>query len=774
MLFSFQIFFSQKIFSENYFSKIILEKNNFISEKKTRENIFFKTNLRNDFRFTSSINPKSKTQNPKPIDSLPQQINLMEIEIKSIRIVNGTGHLNDVAGEIIYAGKKNEVIVIDSLDANKAINNTRQILGRVPGLNISETESGGFTANGVGFRGLNPSQSIETNTRQNGYNVSADIYGYNEAYYLPPMEAVERIEVVRGASSLQFGAQFGGVINYIVKQAPTDKTLSISTSQTGGSFGLFNSFTSVSGTLGKFSYMAFVQYRNLQGWRPNSEQTQLSGFGRIAYKLSDNFSISLEYSLLRNRIRMPGGLNDSMFEANPKSSFRARNWLESPWNVVNLTTQYKFSPHTSISLQTSVLTGARNLVWRNEDGGPGALDTIDADTHQYSNREVQREKMQSITNELRFKTDYTIGKQIQTLATGVRVSYAKFKRQGGGVGTTGSDFDLTLLEPEYAYDLDFTTTNIAPFAENIFRLSNKFSVTPGLRFEYLNSTAKGYITDGVTEQNVYTDLSQSRTFALFGLGTQYALSRFTNVYANFSQAYRPIDYNQLTPFGSTSKIDKNLKDATGFNADFGYRGTLKNYLNFDVGLFLLQYNNRIGIVEETGAQGNTYTIRKNIANSVHKGLETYVEFNLSKYLNPTFLKGGLSIFNALSLIDARYTSGEYENKHVEYAPSVIERIGITYAHPVGFSITAQWSHQSESFGDASNTVRSDDPVVGIIPAYSTGDISFSYKFSKIILKGGINNVTDEKYFTRRTDEYPGPGIIPAVGRSMYLGITLGF
>ena len=189
---------------------------------------------------------------------------------------------------------------------------------------------------------------------------------------------------------------------------------------------------------------------------------------------------------------------------------------------------------------------------------------------------------------------------------------------------------------------------------------------------------------------------------------------------------------------------------------------------------MLQYNNRIGIVEETGAQGNTYTIRKNIANSVHKGLETYVEFNLSKYLNPTFLKGGLSIFNALSLIDARYTSGEYENKHVEYAPSVIERIGITYAHPVGFSITAQWSHQSESFGDASNTVRSDDPVVGIIPAYSTGDISFSYKFSKIILKGGINNVTDEKYFTRRTDEYPGPGIIPAVGRSMYLGITLGF
>lgn len=57
---------------------------------------------------------------------------------------------------IIYSAKKNEVILVDSLDANKAINNTRQILGRIPGLSIVETETGGFTANGIATRGLNP------------------------------------------------------------------------------------------------------------------------------------------------------------------------------------------------------------------------------------------------------------------------------------------------------------------------------------------------------------------------------------------------------------------------------------------------------------------------------------------------------------------------------------------------------------------------------------------------------------------------------------------
>ncbi len=140
---------------------------------------------------------------------------LDEVSVTGLKAVRGTGHMPEVRNGIIYAGKKNEVILVDSLDANKAINNTRQILGRIPGLNIVETETGGFTANGIATRGLNPIQSIEMNTRQNGYNISADVYGYNEAYYIPPMEAVERIEMVRGAASLQFGAEFGVLVNYV-------------------------------------------------------------------------------------------------------------------------------------------------------------------------------------------------------------------------------------------------------------------------------------------------------------------------------------------------------------------------------------------------------------------------------------------------------------------------------------------------------------------------------------------------------------------------------
>lgn len=697
---------------------------------------------------------------------------LKEVVVNGVMSISGMGHLSDVHDGVIYAGKKNEVLILDSLDANTAQNNPRQVLGRIPGANYSETQGSGFPSNGIGFRGLNPTQSIETNTRQNGYNIAADIYGYSEAYYLSPLEAVERVEVIRGASSLQFGPQFGGVINYIIKDGNKDKALEYSGEQTGGSFGFFNSFHSFGGQLGKLNYYSFIQYQATQGWRPNSDYRQFTGFGKLSYDVNSNLKIGLEYTLLRNRIHMPGGFDDAQYNKNSDTSYRARNWLESPWNIIAAKAAYKFSPKTSINLTSSYLFSARNLVWKNEDGGPGILDSINPATQQYVNREVQREKMNSLTTEIRLLSDYQFLNMNNTIAVGVRHFVGNFKRQGGGLGTTGSDFDLTLLDPHYEYNLDFTTTNIAPFVENIFRITDKFSITPGMRYEYINSTVNGYVTDDTSQLN--SNRSKNRYIPLLGIGAQYKTTATTNVYANISQAYSPVTYDQLTPFATNSKIDPNMKDANGYNSDFGWRGTFGNYFNFDLSAFFLEYNNRIGLIELKDANGNPYTYRTNVANSAHKGFETYIEFCPTKMLHSPSSFGNISFFNSFSYIDARYTTGQYSGNFVEYAPKTIERFGLTYSKK-RFSTTFLISNTAKSYGDASNTVSSTDPVVGIIPAYTVMDWSASCKFNNNYdIKFGVNNLADEKYFTKRTDEYPGPGIIPAIARSFYFSFGVKF
>jgi len=693
-------------------------------------------------------------------------VSLKEIIVNKIKTVRGTGHMPDVKDGIIYAGKKNEVILVDSLDANKAINNTRQILGRIPGLNIVETETGGFTANGISTRGLNPTQSIEMNTRQDGYNISGDVFGYNESYYLPPMEAVSRIEMVRGAASLQYGSQFGGMINYVLNEAPKDKKFEWYTSESGGSFGLFNTFNSIGGTINKFSYYGYAQLRTMNGWRPNSKQWQLSAFGKIQFTPSEKLNAGVEYTLLRNRIKMPGGLTDSMFNANPRSSFRSRNWLKSPWNIVTGYLNYNITPQTFLSIKSSLMFSNRSLVWRNEDGGAAALDEKDPVTREYVNREVENEDMNNATTEVRLTHNYTLGKMKNTLGGGIRYTYAWFKKQSGGEGTTGTDFDLSITG-EYEKDIDFTTTNLAPFLENIFRVNDRFSITPGFRFEYLKSTSNGY--KETDDGRLIAKENRERYLPLFGLGLQYKTTAYTNAYANISQAYRPISYSELTPIGVTSKIDQNMKDAKGFNADLGYRGTVKNYLNFDIGLFYIAYNNRIGTILMNPGSSDQYTLRTNVANSVHKGMESYIEFNLLKYLN-SHSKKGLNIFHSLTLINAEYTGGEFKGNRVETAAKYINRIGVTYFDN-RLSGTLEMSNNGDAYGDATNAKISTDPVAGYIPAYTVFDASLTYRLNKLSLKAGMNNIADKQYFTLRADEYPGPGIIPSIGRNFYLGIS---
>ena len=669
-------------------------------------------------------------------------------------------------GAALLTGKRTEVLLVDSVGANAAQNVARQVLGRVPGLVVAETEGSGFPSNGIAVRGLNPTQSVEMNVRQNGVIISADPYGYNETYYLPPLEAVERVELVRGAAGLQYGPQFGGMVNYVMKRGDPSRPVAGEIQQTVGSFGLANTYGSLGGGEGRWRWFGYAQRRSQGGWRPNSDVLQTSGYASLSYAASPALTATLDYSLLRNRIHMPGGLSDVQWEAGARQSFRARNWLTSPWNVGALTLDWHPAPGVRLQSVTSVLGSSRSLVWRNEDGGPGALDAIDPTTGEYVPREVEREGFRNVTEELRvLATHHALGLP-STLSAGARWFNGRMHRQGGGEGTTGSDYDVNLTEGAYEYDIRFAQSAASAWVENAVRLGTRLTVTPGLRLEYLRSRADGY-TD-----TTFAPQTKHRTVPLFGVGASWLASATTNVYANVTQAYRPADYTALTPIGGVSRIDPHLRDAHGVNMDLGWRGTLAaDRVRFDVGVFRLTYDDRVGLVSRTEANSAVFTERTNVDNSVHQGLESYVEVTpAAMRAADGTVRGAVTVFNSLALVDAHYTGGEFRGNGVEYAPRAVERVGLTLSRgPLSSTFLA--SAVGRAYGDANNTLRSEDAVVGEIPAYTVLDWSASARVGRRWrVQGGINNVADRDYFTRRTDEYPGPGIIPAIGRSAYLSL----
>lgn len=695
----------------------------------------------------------------------PQRIEA--VRVTAIEPLHVIGHLRDVDGAVIYAGKKSEVLVMDSLRANLAQDVERQILGRVPGANFSETEGAGFPSNGVGFRGLDPTQSIEMNTRQNGVGIAADLYGYPETYYTPPAEALERIEVVRGAGSLAFGPQFGGSINYVVRRGTPGTRSRVMMSQTAGSFGLFDSFNSVGGGSGPFAYYGFVNLRRQHGWRPNSESRQGTGYGRVDYRATGRLSLALEYTGFRNRIHMPGGLSDAQFAADPSQSFRARNWLASPWNIVALHSDLELTKRVQLQTTLSGMWSERYLVWRNEDGGPEAPDVVDPTTGELVPREVERETFRNGTLESRLRVDHSLLGHPSTLATGVRVFRGRLGRLEGGPGSTGSDFDMR-LHGSWERALRFGTSNLAVFAEELVHLTDRLTVTPGARYEYVHSTAHGYTdVDSAFQPRTYG-------YPLLGAGVQYVTTASTQLYANVSGAYRPITYEALTPFGSTTRIAASLHAAHGYNADLGWRGMVTQLVKFDVSAFYLSYRDRIGIHTVRDATG-TFSETSNIGNSVHRGVETYLELDpLARLFDPGVF-GTLDLFTSLAYVDARYVSGAYRGNRVEQAPRVLARAGLGYARgPV--SVSLQASHTADSYADANNSAAAaGDAVAGLVPAYTVVDLSGRTAIgARYAVTFGINNLENAHYFTKRTGEYPGPGILPGMARSAYAGVQAWF
>ena len=611
---------------------------------------------------------------------------------------------------------------------------------------------------------MNPTQSIETNTRQNGYNITADIYGYPESYYLPPLDAVERIEFVRGASAIAFGPQFGGVVNYILKEAPSDKPLTVTMDQTGGSYGLLSSYLSLAGTMNKWSYLVFVKESSGGGWRPNSEAHSLTSFGRIQYKASERLKIGVEYSSLQNLLQMPGGMTDAEFDQNPQQSFRARNWMTSPWNVAAFTADYKASDRDFINFKSANNFSSRNIVWRNEDGGPGSPDSINPATMQYTPREVLHENFKSTTNEFRLVHTYFYNENQQVLDGGVRFFYGWMNRLEGGVGTTGSDANFTDSANFYATNMAFTTLNIAPYLEHSFKLTKSLTITPGVRMEYIKTTINGYVTPDNSGE-LFLNSAKDRTIGLGAIGLNYSTEHNGTVYINLSQCYTPITYSQLYPLGldTNAKIDPKLKDVTGYNFDAGWRGKFWNKFTMDIDYFLMHYNNAIGFEDLVAQNGSTYTYETNIANAVHQGVESYMELK----------QGGFDFFNSLAVDNAVYTQGIYKGNKTPYAPNLIDRIGVSYTEK-RFSTTLLWSYTAKQYTDANNTILSWNALTGVIPSFEVMDWSNTIKIKQYKLKFGINNLFDEHYFTFRAVEYPGPGIIPSAGRTFYIGFGATF
>lgn len=720
------------------------------------------------------------------LDSIPVKI-LSEITIVGQSSRSDIHQLPEIVGTNIYAGKKSALVVLSNVNGNVVTNTMRQVMAKVPGIFIWESESSGIQIN-IAARGLSPNRSWEFNVRQNGYDISADPYGYPEAYYNPQLQSVQRIEIVRGHGALQYGPQIGGMVNYILKNGSDfTKPLHVETYQTIGSNGLINSYNAIGGKTNKVNYYAFFDHRSADGWRDNNRYNSKTGSGTLTYHFSDRFSVTTEFTRWHSLSQQPGGLTDEQFNQNPKQSLRSRNWFDLTWQTAAVTGDFKINSHQRLNMKFFNITGDRNSVGYFPGAGITVADVINPATRQLNSRTVDVDNYRNYGFETRYLHSYQTGRLGHNLSAGIRLYTGTTLRYRGGKGSTGSDYSIALEHgTTWTGDIDYGSKNAALFAENLFSISEKFIVIPGIRYEYIHAEASGY--SGVSNGSpIYLqNQERGRGFLIGGIGMEYAVSNTTKLYGNATQSYRPVQFADLTTPPTTDVIDPNLTDAKGLNVDLGYRGNLKEYFLFDISVFHLLYDNRVGTIKQQRADGTFYNLRTNVGSSSSNGVEAFGEYNVTKAAGSSGQVGDVSVFASYAYNDARYNNFKvvgivnnslsetnYKDKKVEYAPEHILRAGLTYGYK-GLSTTFQYSYTDQLFTDANNTVTpTANGQNGLIPSYSILDLTAGYKHkSGLSFKGGINNLTDKNYFTRRAGGYPGPGVLPADGRTFF--VTLGY
>ena len=731
--------------------------------------------------FTS--NYKVSQKNLKIKDSLflsillePLSIKLKQVEINEKKqAIFALERLEDIVETSIYAGKKTEVIILRKSNASLALNNARQIYSQVAGLNIYQNDDAGLQLN-IGGRGLDPNRTSNFNTRQNSYDISADVLGYPESYYTPPAEALERIEIIRGAASLQYGTQFGGLINFIIKKPTLLKGERYCVRTTTGSNSFFNNFISIDRSNKAVSYYGFINYKKGDGFRDNSHFESNNGYINITKAINKKLTAEFEFTSLNYLAKQAGGLNDRMFTEDPLQSNRTRNWFKVNWLLYNFKLKYRQSQNTLHTLNLFGLDAERfALGYR-------------------SNRVSQEDPMQE--RDLIYGKFNNYGAEYKILAKkdlnniktasliGLKLYRSKNTSQQGP-GSEESDADFNFYSnsfPAYSNQSSYKypNTNVALFGESILYLNEVFSITPGLRLEYIDTKSDGNYSkmlfdnanNLISDTVIYIKTQSTRDFILFGLGLSYKTNKQLECYANISQNYRSVTFSDISIINPAYIINPNIEDEKGYTSDIGLRGNIKNFISYDINSFYLMYKKRIGFIQKLQNDGNVKSERGNIGDARIIGLESLIDINISKII-PRKLKSNYYI--NISFIESEYiTSKEngIKGNSVEFIPKINLKTGINLQYK-SIKSNIQFTYLSQQYTDASNAVESNlSGVIGEIPGYNILDISLSYTKNKYRLESGINNMLNQSYFTRRATGYPGPGIIPSPLRNYYLTLEL--
>lgn len=661
-----------------------------------------------------------------------------------------------------------------------------EILRRLPGVNLQEEEGAGLRAN-IGIRGLDPDRSRTVLVLEDGVPVALAPYGEPELYYSPPIDRMDRVEVVKGSGSILFGPQtIGGVINYVTADAPaTPQGRFQLQGGTGAALvakGLFGgTWGPVRGTVAVLRRQA----SDLKGLEYQISDVTAKGamrgsFGDIGLKLS-------AYDERSNATYV--GLTDSLFRHAPHRHPQPSDELDIRRYALTGTHDMVLSKATS--LRTSVYAYHTARDWERRD----YTYSTSGNAHVFANTTGSRNRSFDVVGvEPRLKSSWSIGPVLSDIDAGVRVhrERARDKHISGDLETGGR----VVRDDELRHG-----TAVSAFVQNRFFLSDELQVTPGVRaerFEYDRRVLRtrvrrvgegGVVTRAPEDVNLPVQ-GDAVAELIPGIGAAWSPNELVTLFAGAHRGFSPprtkdalvyLDSVRTTDEQVPDLVSLHLDAEHSWNYEFGTRLWPASFLQLEVTVFHLAFSNQI--IQPSASRGTPEHVRlANQGETRHRGIEAGAALDIGRLLHHPY---SLTASVNYTVVSSRFShdrliaraEGDTVNvkgNRLPYAPSELLNAALTFEHPAGLMLRVDGSWVGEQFSDLFQTrAGSANGRTGLIPSHRLLDVSARYNLPVLgsaAVLASVRNVLGETYIVSRRPE----GIKPSLPRLAMLGFSWGY
>ncbi|MDF3128552.1 TonB-dependent receptor [Kiritimatiellaeota bacterium B1221] len=604
---------------------------------------------------------------------------------------------------------------------------TEDALKGVAGINIKGEEETAIVAN-IGMRGLSAAEQ-KTLILEDGVPVAPGLFIGNGRYYNPRIQHIESIEVLKGASSLRYGpSTIGGVINY--KSKTPEEGLQLSGRV--GSFGLREGTVEAGVVSEDGSGQAGVIYTKAKSDGFQDKDYDMEDLMiKVGMELSHDQRIGLKIGHYKNDANISyRGLFYDDYQARASYNPAPDDYFLTERSSLDVNHEWDIREGATLKTVAYWSEVSRDY-WRYSVDTPASEAAgrwVYTDDLTGNNRSFDRTGIDS-----RLTLQNTMFDIPGEAEMGIR--YFSEESDDTRIRATRSQ-DRTGTNDRHRQD---SANSAAVFAQNRFDITERLSVTPGVRVEYYEQ-----------KQTVLTDENASEstdnTEVLPGLGATYQVNEIAQVFGSAYRAFSPA----TNAAALDGLVDQQLDAEESQNLEIGVRGQ-NDRMRYEVVAFQMDFSNQI-----VDGNSDPNLSLQNGGETMHRGVEMVFGMDLG---------AGFSIDSNVTYIPtSKFVGGEYDGNRISYSPEMMANLQLNYQKgSLKTMLAVQYTGSQYGSSDNKKEISGTDGGIGGIwggelDAYTVLDLHVVYAVKPdFTVYGSVKNLSDEHYIAGlRQGIYAGP------------------